>query len=505
MRWKPAASTPTVDRLIDRWSATAPTDVPAPTDRPDRRPTDRNADLPTAPPDRANRPPTDRPAAPTGDRRPTGSPTGDRKANTVDDRARRAQVADQHGTVGIPRGYGAAFALLLATTVISGGAAFLFSFGNVKETAAMFGVLHWIQPLFAGAIDVIVIGLTGVMQWLSLANANPATIRQLRRFLLAAGLAMLAANVAPSIVGAFATSYTGPMMRATADFTPTFDQMTQGQLIGRALFEAVIPAALIWWSHLGPKAVRAFGEIRARADRAALAVVQARTLATDADRAAAAAAKAAADRILADARTAADRITAEADQARAAAADRLAAIQATADRAAVDADRTRSAAEQDAAAEADRLRRAADRLTADRAELDAEFARVRDLEREATEMMRAAEDLVAEAARNTPTVDRPTAQPTNRPPKPAAKRTAAARTAGDKGDNVRQLVTADQLFVQRVQECKEKHFPDWRTRVITKKEVMDALGKSSDIANPIRRQLEIDRLALTVEHTAQAN
>jgi hypothetical protein len=175
----------------------------------------------------------------------------------------------------------------------AGIASFLFSFGNVRSVAIMLGVPGWIQPLISPAVDVSVVGLIVVIQFLITAGIHPRRLRAANTLLIAAGVAMMAANVAPSLV-----------LAATGH---------GDRYYGRAALDAVTPALLIAWAHVGPKLVHLFVEVREKARSEARQVDVERTLATEADRAAAAAA-------LTEALAEAERLRTEASEELAAAA-----------------------------------------------------------------------------------------------------------------------------------------------------------------------------------------
>lgn len=461
---------PTNGRVVSDQVATVPTRLIRPTDPTGSYPTE--ATRPTRPdqgdqgdptnptrPDRgdptvkATKDPTrpDR-AHPTEATRPRR--LGRKATESVDQKARRAQLADQGATVGIPRGYGWAFFALVVTTLVSAGAAFWFVFGNVTDTAGMVGVPWAQQKVVSPAVDVIVLGLTFVVQYLVMANATADVIALTRRLLVGASALMLVLNATPPVLAALTTDYAGPLLKATEKFTPAFDQMTTGQLWGRAAIDAVITGILVAWSHWGPKVVRGFAEIKLRADRAALVVAEARTLATEADRAEADRARSEATALLDRARSEATNLivsarseaTRLADQAgrelaAAAAARRSVTDQtAEADQAVTRAGRQAEATVAEAHDQAARVRR---QLEADRAELEADRAALvarlkqRDdelaaahsaLERDRDALAddrRALEDLAAEVARQ---ADQPAPAAVNRParPKPATPAAPAA-------------------------------------------------------------------------------
>ena len=245
---------------------------------------------------------------------------------------------------------------------------FLFSFENVKHLAISIGIHKDIAPWISPTVDLSVVGFMVAVQWLALAGVTSAQLLPARRALVFAGAVMLLLNSAPSAMNAVA------------------DQDVKAA--GRALVEAAVPCLLIIWTHVGPKVIRLFIEVREQ-HRAAVHAVQAaaeqaahaeqlaaeladRAAADWADRAAAAERQAAADREDAQRREllAAAARREEADRADRTAreqADRSARIElARAEAARAEADRTA------AAAEADRARAEADRAAADRAAAEAD-------------------------------------------------------------------------------------------------------------------------------------
>jgi hypothetical protein len=113
------------------------------------------------------------------------------------------------------------------TSVVMGavvGLTFLFGFGNVLTLALRLGVLVYVAPLVAPAVDLTVVGLLVATRHLAQTGAR-AELRSARRLLLFASAATLALNVAdPLIAGHW----------------------------GRAAFDTVGPLLLIGWAGAGP-------------------------------------------------------------------------------------------------------------------------------------------------------------------------------------------------------------------------------------------------------------
>lgn len=389
--------------------------------------------------------------------------------------------------------------MLVAGSVTAGLVSFLFSFGNVRWLNIWLGLPGWIQPLVSPAVDLSVIVLVVVIQYLTLAGAPKQMLRSANVFLLGAGLAMLGANVAPSLIMGLAAS----------------DQSDAGRLYGRAAVEAFAPGALVCWAHVGPALVRAFAWVRNRADQAALAVVTLRTLATEEDRATAAADRSAAAALLNQARADADRIRQDADQLRAD-ADRT--REKIADQAAAD-QRHRAAVEQEAVDRADQIRRDAERdarrltdqAAADRAAAaqaaqalaDRERAltdRRREIEAEADKAAadrRAAAELLAEAETAVPA-----AAPTARRPATlhAVQATPAGRADRPARAN-RNGASRDELAKKRAAKAKEA-FPDWTNKTPSKRALMEALSIHGEGALDVAKLLREERLASDGEQTA---
>jgi hypothetical protein len=124
-----------------------------------------------------------------------------------------------------------------AVTVIMGivvGLTFLFGFGNVLNLALRLGVLVWVAPLVAPAVDLSILGLLLGTRHLALHGATPEQLRPARRLLIFASLATLSLNIAdPLVTGAY----------------------------GKAAFDAVGPLLLIGWAEVGPGLLQAIATI----------------------------------------------------------------------------------------------------------------------------------------------------------------------------------------------------------------------------------------------------
>jgi len=396
----------------------------------------------------------------------------------------------------VPKLHGVMLSVLVIATVVTGLASLLFSFGNVRNTLVGLGWEKWLASLYTPAVDVTVIALIVVGQYLVNAGIAPERLARANRLLAGAGLAMLGANVAPSLISGYVTDH-------PADY-------------GRAVADAVLPAILIAWSHTGPYLIGLFAEIRNDAEAAALDVVERRTWATEADRAEAAAAladaRAEALRIVADATEAAEKLRAEASEELAAAASvrqREAEAAAVAELQRTNATRALSSslAEQERttlAALAEQKRRAETEaagagrqaeLLAERAQ--AELAEAHRIASEAAEKVRAAEAERAAAAE-----DRRVAE----------ELFAAAQAAGqtrrrdrpERPERVDQdgpekvtSVTGRLSLEQRLAMWKDAH-PTWRTDPTPgQKEITDFFEglKSADTISKFRTRLEEEKAA----------
>jgi hypothetical protein len=112
------------------------------------------------------------------------------------------------------------------------GLTFLFGFGNVLTLALRLGVLVWVAPLVAPAVDLSILELLLGIRHLALAGATPAQLRPGRRLLIFASAVTLALNVArPLVAGEY----------------------------GSAAFDAVGPLLLIGWAEVGPGSAQGAG------------------------------------------------------------------------------------------------------------------------------------------------------------------------------------------------------------------------------------------------------
>ncbi|UGQ10455.1 SpdA protein [Yinghuangia sp. ASG 101] len=115
-----------------------------------------------------------------------------------------------------------------AVTLIMGavvGLTFLFGFGNVWALALRLGVLPWVAPLVAPAVDLSILGLLLAIRRLVLDGADATVILPARRLLVFSSVMTLALNVAEPLIT---------------------------QHYGRAAFDAVGPLLLIGWAEVGP-------------------------------------------------------------------------------------------------------------------------------------------------------------------------------------------------------------------------------------------------------------
>lgn len=383
---------------------------------------------------------------------------------------------------GVPRMHVPMLVVLVATTVITGVASLVFSYGNVRSTLIGLGWQPWLASLYTPAVDVTVIGLILVGQYLVAAGIAPERLARANRLLAAAGFAMLGANVIPSLITGYAHN--------------------QPAAYGSALANAVLPSFLIAWSHIGPYLVGLFAEIRSNAEAAARAIVDQRTDATEADRAAAAAA-------LAEARAEAARIRSEAAEELAAAASvrqREEDAARAAERERTDAQRTLadwiarqerttterlSAQELATDSEATRKMRAAE-LLAQRAQ--AELSEARELAAHAhADRAAAASERDAAAADRRAAEELLAAAGTPAPPAERTRRERAPRDPDDvdQADNVTS-VAGRMLIADRVAAWQKAH-PEWATEPVPSQDALRAFWpglKSADTISKVRQKLE---------------
>ncbi len=131
--------------------------------------------------------------------------------------------------------------IVKAVTVIIGtvvGLTFTFGFGNVLTLALRLGVLIWVAPLIAPAVDLSILGLLLGTRHLALHGATVEQLQSARGLLIFASLTTLALNVAdPLVTGAY----------------------------GKAAFDAVGPLLLIGWAEVGPGFLQAISAIGGQA------------------------------------------------------------------------------------------------------------------------------------------------------------------------------------------------------------------------------------------------
>jgi hypothetical protein len=268
-----------------------------------------------------------------------------------------------------PAGWKLILLVAISDSLLIAVIAFAFSFGNVWDLAKSVGIESWISPLIQPVVDLSVLGLVVLVQWLALAGVAGKVMRDAKITLWLSGVAMVVLNAAPAVVAGIVTH----------------DQAEAARAFGRAGMEAVVPALLIAWSHLAPMIIRAIVDVRERYRRATVearrerarieaewreyertttdrlaaerAAAEARTAELAAAQARADADRAAAELARAEALVAAEQIGLERAQAEIAAAEALAG----AERAEADRLIAQSAADR---AAADRDRAAAERLAA---------------------------------------------------------------------------------------------------------------------------------------------
>lgn len=395
----------------------------------------------------------------------------------------------------VPRLHGTMLSVLVLATVITGLASLLFSFGNVRNTLVELGWEKWLASLYTPAVDVTVIALIVVGQYLVNAGIAPERLARANRLLAGAGLAMLGANVAPSLISGYAND--------------------QPQEIGRAVADAVLPAILIAWSHTGPYLIGLFAEIKANAEAEALHIMERRTWATEADRAEAAQALASAQsealQIIAEASEEAAQLRAEASEELAMAAsvrqrESEAAAAGELERTKAARQLTASLAEQERMALADlneRKRRAETEaagssreaeLLAQRAQ--AELSEARRLVSDATNKLRAAEAEKERAAEDRRVAEELLAAATvTRQPTRTRTQDPVDREAGD---HETVTSTTGRLTIdQRVRLWKDKH-PDWRDQGLPDQRTITEFFpglKSADTISKFRKRLEEEKAA----------
>jgi hypothetical protein len=310
------------------------------------------------------------------------------------------------------------------TTVIL---ALAFSFANVWDLGRALGIERHVAPLIGPAVDITAFGLLVVVPWLVLAGAPADRLRPANRLMGAAGFLTLALNSAPSAIHGWVNS--------------------DARAWGRAAVEAIVPFLLIAWSHVGPKLIGLFMEVRAaHVERVAEAHRQ----------------------VVESSAEAAARHLAEVQDA-VAEALRGASVE-----------RERLLAE--AATERARMEAAAVCVEAEhRTSVEAAERRVTRAEAEVTRLR--------ERARG------------------GSKATQQRRAVARAGDSAEPSVkgprrSAAELLEERVEAAKEA-LPTWQLETPAGPEIRSALGiKSDGVISDIRKRLDADRLALTDGGTA---
>lgn len=385
----------------------------------------------------------------------------------------------------VPKLHSVMLVVLVVATVVTGLASLVFSYGNVRSTLIGLGWETWLASLYTPAVDVTVITLILVLQYLASAGVAQNRLRKPTWLLAGAGLAMLGANVVPSLI-------TGAVKH-------------QGGAYGRALADAVLPAILIAWSHIGPYLLTLFTEIRTEAEAAALEVQERRTWATEADRAEAAA-------ILENAHTEAERIRAAASEELAAAAS----VRQAEEAAAVAAARQRTAAARDLDDQLAERERMAARQLADRERVvgteaagamrEAELLAAR-AKRELAEAERmtasigdqvaaAASDLKrAEAERRAAAEDRQAAEEILAAAEQAARRPRPAHADRPDAEPDRETVTSTsgRLRIEQRIDLWVKAHPEWKDQAVPdQRAVMDFFPglTSGDTISKFRKKIE---------------
>jgi hypothetical protein len=397
----------------------------------------------------------------------------------------------------VPKLHGIMLVVLVGATVVTGLASLVFSYGNVRLTLIGLGWEAWLASLYTPAVDVTVISLILVLQYLASAGVAQGRLRKPTWLLAGAGLAMLGANVVPSLITGWAKD--------------------QPSAYGRALADAVLPAILIAWSHIGPYLLGLFTEIRVAAEAAALEVKERRTWATEADQAAAAAA-------LADAKTEAGRIIAEARaeavRLRSAASDELAEAASVRQReaaaaAAAELDRTnaqRSLTATLAETERTTLARLADEKR--RAETDAagrgreaellaqraqaELAEARRVAEQAASERRQAEAERMQAAADVRTAEELLAAAQSAAAARPARKPKDDQGAGDPVDNETVTSTSGRLTMDKRLELWRAAHPEWREQEIPDQAAVKAFFpglNSADTISKFRKRLEEEKAA----------
>jgi hypothetical protein len=316
------------------------------------------------------------------------------------------------------------------TTVVL---ALAFSFANVWNLDRTLGVEPHVAPLIGPAVDITAFGLLVVVPWLVLAGASTERLRPANRLMAAAGFLTLALNSAPSAIDGWIHH--------------------DARAWGRAAVEAIVPLLLIAWSHVGPKLIALFVEVRAR-----------------------------------HAEELAEALRIEWEGSAEAAAQRSADVQATV------AEALRAASVEHSTELAETAARHAAELTAEsakRAEMESTLASMEAEHQVAVEsstrriaQAEAERDRLRGAAKDgrTSTPRKPRTDPgqgSAEPSRPTPRKSAA------------------ELLEERVDAAKEA-LPTWQLETPAGPEIRSALGLKSDgVVSAIRQRLEADRLGLT--------
>lgn len=154
----------------------------------------------------------------------------------------------------LPVGAGAILPTVWATFITTVLLALAFSFGNVWGLGRILGVETHVAPLIGPAVDLTALGLLVVVPWLVLAGVPAERLKPANRLMWFAGALTLALNSGPAAI----RGWTGADPRAW----------------GLAAVEAIVPALLIAWSHVGPRLIALFVEVRTRHTAAVAAALR---------------------------------------------------------------------------------------------------------------------------------------------------------------------------------------------------------------------------------------
>lgn len=318
----------------------------------------------------------------------------------------------------LPAGAGGILPTVWVTFVVTVLLALAFSFANVWELSRTLGIERHVAPLIGPAVDLTAVGLLVVVPWLVLAGVPTRRLGPANKLMAAAGFLTLALNSAPSAIKGWTAG--------------------DAKAWGRAAVEAIVPFLLMMWSHVGPKLVALFVEVRERhAERVAEILRVAEESSTEA----------------------AERRCAEINAA-VAEALRGASVEWETKLAEEASRRTRL--EADIASAEERHRTSMESSTSKLAQAEAEIARLREASRNRTSKV---------------------------PRRPIAK------AADDSAKPVRK--SAAELLEERVEAAKEA-LPTWQLETPSGPEIGSALGLKSDgVISAIRKRLEADRLELS--------